>query len=299
MISVIIPLYNKEKSIQSTVVSVLFQEMDQFELIVVDDGSEDRSREVVEAIDDPRIRLISQKNGGISAARNRGIAESSYPIVSFLDADDIWEPEYLSEITHLISSYPEAGVWATAWSYMIHGEKRIPTFNLEDGFEGIIENYWTLVQPVHLLMSSCVTVQKSLFDKAGLFDTRITTGMDQDMWVRLMLHARLAYSSKKLANYRLTAENRVSQMKHRSEGRWLYFNEKYNPYREQDFDFRKFIDLKCIRQAYPRYRKHPEDEYVSVLLEHVRFDLQSSRWQRIHRHPLLWGLYYRFRSYMS
>jgi glycosyltransferase involved in cell wall biosynthesis len=273
--------------------------MDAFEVIVVDDGSDDRGPEIVNSFNDPRIRLTSQQNGGVSAARNRGIQESSYPIVSFLDADDLWEPEYLSEITYLMSAYPEAGVWATAWSYITQAGKTKPEFKLRDSFEGIIENYWTLLQPVHLLMSSCVTVRKSLFDKAGLFDTRIHNGEDQDMWIRLVFNSHLAYSAKKLSNYRLTAENRVSLKFHPPESSWLYYNAKYNSYRAQNVDFRRHIDLKCIRQAYPRYRKHPDEEYVSALLEHVRFDLQSARWQRIHQHPLLWGSYYRLRSYLG
>lgn len=78
---------------------------------------------------------------------------------------------------------------------MRDGKAIYPEFNLETGFEGIIENYWSILQPVHLLMSSCITVKKSLFTSLDLLDAHISTGQDQDMRVRLMMHACLAYSN--------------------------------------------------------------------------------------------------------
>lgn len=296
MISVVIPLYNKEKSIRSTIRSVLEQEMTQFELIVVDDGSEDDSLRIVQEFNDPRIRVYRQENAGVSAARNRGILEARHPYISFLDADDLWSPEFLSEIVRLINRYPDAGVWATAWGYINDETILSPEFNLDKDFEGFIDNYWTLLQPVHLLMSSCLTVKKSLFNTAGLFDTRIATGQDQDMWVRLMLQARLAYSNRQLAYYRVSAENRVTNRNHQKEERWLYYNEKFNEYREKNSDFRRYIDLICIRQAYRNYKRHPDAEYAEKLLEHVRFDMQRARWRRVHQSPAIWGVLYRLRE---
>ena len=91
MISVVIPLYNKEKYIKRAIESVLNQTFQKFEIIVVNDGSTDKSAEIVQNIKDPRIRLINQKNAGVSAARNRGIQEAKYEYIAFLDADDFWE----------------------------------------------------------------------------------------------------------------------------------------------------------------------------------------------------------------
>lgn len=296
MISVVIPLYNKEKSIESTVRSVLEQETEDFELIIVDDASDDDSLRVVKEIQDPRIRIIEQRHAGVSAARNRGISESRYPYISFLDADDLWKPGYLSEIVRLIDVYPKAGVWATAWSKM-RDDKMLPQkFNLEKGFEGYVDHYWTLLQPVHLLMSSCITVEKKQFERAGLFDTRIATGQDQDMWVRLMLHTRLAYSNKNLAVYRLSTENRITNKSHKKEERWLYYNEKFNEFRKKNSDFRRYIDLQCIRQAYPNYKRHDEPEYISRLMEFVSLDEQPRRWRYLHEKSDILGYFYRLRS---
>ena len=87
MISVVIPLYNKEKQIRKTLQSVLTQTFQDFEIVVVNDGSTDNSAIEVEKVKDPRIRLIHQQNAGVSAARNKGIEEARYELIAFLDAD--------------------------------------------------------------------------------------------------------------------------------------------------------------------------------------------------------------------
>ena len=115
MISVVIPLYNKEKSIAHTLKCVLNQTYRDFEVVVVDDGSKDNSAAVVEQFEDKRIRLVRQKNGGVSAARNRGIAEARGEYVAFLDADDVWKQNHLESITNLIHQFPKSKAWATCY----------------------------------------------------------------------------------------------------------------------------------------------------------------------------------------
>ena len=95
MISVVIPLYNKEHQIAETLRSVLEQTFQDFEVVIVDDGSTDKSSEEALKIRDPRIRFVRQENAGVSAARNRGIEEARFDLIAFLDADDRWKPEYL------------------------------------------------------------------------------------------------------------------------------------------------------------------------------------------------------------
>ena len=91
MFSIIIPLYNKEKYIVNTIKSVLNQSFSKFEVIVVDDGSSDNGVNAVKKIDDSRIKIITQKNQGVSAARNNGIKNAKYEYIAFLDADDLWK----------------------------------------------------------------------------------------------------------------------------------------------------------------------------------------------------------------
>lgn len=114
MLSVVIPLYNKEHTILRTLYSVVTQTYSDFEIIIIDDGSTDRSVQLIESrIDDSRVRIISQENQGVSAARNRGVAEAKYPYIAFLDADDEWLPTYLDKVKEAIGVFPEAGMYCT------------------------------------------------------------------------------------------------------------------------------------------------------------------------------------------
>ena len=96
MISIVTPVYNSENYIEETIKSVLEQSYTDWEWILVDDGSADRSAEIIEQYNDSRIRLIRQKNKGAAAARNRGIEAAKGRYIAFLDADDIWDPNKLT-----------------------------------------------------------------------------------------------------------------------------------------------------------------------------------------------------------
>jgi len=109
-ISVIVPLYNKEVIIERTIKSVLTQSYLDFELIVVDDGSTDRSLAIVEGIQDDRIKIIKQKNGGPGSARNTGVAHSKGDWIVFLDADDELLPGAIETFEKLTKRHPEADI---------------------------------------------------------------------------------------------------------------------------------------------------------------------------------------------
>lgn len=138
-ISVVIPLYNKEREVARAVRSVLAQRRQPLELIVVDDGSTDRSAAEVEAFRDPLVRLIRQPNGGVCAARNRGIAEARGEYVALLDADDEWEPGFLSEIVSLITRYPGCGIYCTAF-HILGRKGLVPAPCPEE--RGIVGNFF-------------------------------------------------------------------------------------------------------------------------------------------------------------
>src|SRR5699024_6761763 len=89
-----------------------------FELIIIDDGSTDKSVEKVKVIKDPRLKLIQQSNKGVSAARNQGIRSSMYEYIAFLDADDKWEPDFLKTIYTLIQKYQHAAMFATNYTFV-------------------------------------------------------------------------------------------------------------------------------------------------------------------------------------
>lgn len=114
-VSVIVPLYNKAGYILRTLESIAAQNMGDFEVIVVDDGSTDGSADVVRSFADPRFRLIAQANAGPGAARNRGLLQARAPYVAFLDADDRWLPDFLQVNVALLERYPEAAAVSCGW----------------------------------------------------------------------------------------------------------------------------------------------------------------------------------------
>ena len=106
-VSVVIPTYNRGRVVGEAIESVLAQTFGDFEVIVVDDGSADDTAEKIAAIRDSRVRYIRQSNAGVSAARNRGVAEARGEIISFLDSDDLWKPEKLTHEVRFLEEHPE------------------------------------------------------------------------------------------------------------------------------------------------------------------------------------------------
>jgi glycosyltransferase involved in cell wall biosynthesis len=204
MITIIIPLYNKESSIATALRGVLAQSYQDFEVVVVDDGSTDGGAAVVEQFDDPRIRLIRQANGGVSAARNRGIAEARGEHVAFLDADDEWMPEFLEEICTLQTAFPECKAQATNYVFNSRGVKsrtilrKLPF----KGERGVLTNYFEVASCSHPpVCSICVCIERKLLQEIGGFPIGIKSGEDLLTWARIAVRTQWAYSRKALAIY--------------------------------------------------------------------------------------------------
>ena len=204
MISVIIPLYNKETSIATALRGVLAQTYQDFEIVVVDDGSTDGSAAIVETFDDSRIRLIRQANAGVSAARNRGIEEAKGEYVAFLDADDEWMPKFLEEIAALIADYPESRARATNYIFNSNGVKS-PTILRKipfSGERGVLANYFEVASCSHPPMwTSAVCIDRALLQEVGGFPVGIKSGEDLLTWARVALRTDWAYSMRTMAQY--------------------------------------------------------------------------------------------------
>jgi glycosyltransferase involved in cell wall biosynthesis len=243
MVSVVIPLYNKENNIKGTINSVLKQTYTEFEVIVIDDGSTDKSNEIVRGIDDPRIRLITQNNQGVSNTRNRGVNEAKYDFVALLDGDDQWSPSFLAEMTSLIKNYPEASLFGCTWAF-VHpdGNVAVSDYNIPDNFRGYVDNYF--VTGVHntLFNSSSVVFDKKAFYEIGMFDERLTIGEDIDLWFRFALRKRLAFINKCMSFYLLGAENRVSNKKKKREQCLIWNLDRFENDEIQNPQFKSFLD---------------------------------------------------------
>lgn len=203
MISVVIPLYNKEKQIACTLQSVFEQTFQNFEIVIVDDGSTDNSVEEVEKFDDSRIRLIHQTNAGVSAARNRGIEEASGELIAFLDADDVWMPEYLATQYGLYQKYPECSVYACNYEFRDSEGKVTPTIIRKlpfEGEDGILSNYFEVASCSHPpICSISIMVKKMAIQAIGGFPLGIKSGEDLLTWARFAVSGAIVYSRKSLA----------------------------------------------------------------------------------------------------
>ncbi|WP_373033574.1 glycosyltransferase family 2 protein [Sulfurovum sp.] len=278
MFSVVIPLYNKANHIQRAIDSVLNQNVQNFELIVVNDGSTDGSEKVVEQYVDSRIILINQENGGESAARNRGIKEAQAPYIAFLDADDAWEADFLLTISELITEYPEAGAYATALKTLeVTGEYRSYTYTPLPSYpwKGIIENYFDCLSNGSYPLSSTTTcVRKEVLIKTGNFNRSLRIGPDIDMWIRVFLTTKIAFTTKICAIYYRDAENRSVDIKDfsKKELELIVYLHKYisepKMTKEYLFFFKKFLSNKLNAITLRYINNNRKQEAMLVLFQH-------------------------------
>ncbi|BAT54333.1 putative glycosyl transferase [Nostoc sp. NIES-3756] len=180
-ISIIIPAYNAEQTILETINSVLEQTFSDFEIIIVNDGSTDKTLEVVQSIEDERLKVFCYENSGVSGARNRGISHAIGDYISFLDADDLWTPDKLELQLAALKAHSEAGV-AYSWVYTINetGEILKP---FDSMYEGNV--YADLLKANFLTSGSNPLITRAAIDSVGEFDIKLAGGEDWDYWLRL------------------------------------------------------------------------------------------------------------------
>jgi glycosyltransferase involved in cell wall biosynthesis len=213
--SVVIPLYNKERYIRNTIESVLSQTFQDFEVVVVNDGSKDNSAKILEELSDDRIRVIHQDNTGVSAARNRGIKESKAEYIALLDADDTWFVSFLERIHKLIGMFPEAGLYATAYKIKDAegAEKGISVRGMHArNSSSLVPNYFHSVAiGDNLVHSSAVCVPKKVISDNNIwFPLGEKYGEDQYVWARVAVQYEVAYCTKLSAIYDRGAENNTT-----------------------------------------------------------------------------------------
>ena len=242
--SVIIPVYNKEKYAQAAVKSVLNQTFTDFELIIVNDCSTDNSRKEVSKIISEQIKIIEHhENKGLSASRNTGIKNATGNFITFLDADDEWKPDFLATIKSLISTFPEAQLFATNYEELYaDGIKVIHNQKLSKlGNDFLVDDFFelNLGKPIYFPGSLCV--KKTVFDEIGYFDEKITYSEDVDFNIRTNLKFKLAYSTKALVTYTMFSENQITNSSVKNK----VFPDlnQYEIYTENKFSLKKYLDF--------------------------------------------------------
>lgn len=211
--SVIMPLYNKANFVRKSIESILDQTYKDFEIIVVNDGSTDRSLAVVNEIRDPRIRIFSKENGGVSAARNFGLEKAQYDYIAFLDADDLWSPNFLETMEGMIEQYPQTGIFATSYTEIDNsGKKNMYSRYLPKGETVLVDNYCRYIVKgyIYQVLTIALCVKKNLFDITGGFREGVKRGEDTDMWLRLSLVSPIVWKNESTAIYNRITENNAT-----------------------------------------------------------------------------------------
>ncbi|UOA10201.1 glycosyltransferase [Methylobacter sp. S3L5C] len=193
LISVIIPTYNRECFVTEAIDSVLNQKFTDYEIIVVDDGSTDNSKKILERYGD-KIRYIYQDNSGVSAARNTGIKNSTGSWLAFLDSDDKWMPAYLSTQMEQVGQFPEICMQTTDCHKSVWHDNERTYFEMNQvkvEFKG--KDYLLLTDPFHFVVThgpwqvGATIFRRDAITKAGLFDTSLNLNEDFDLMARAAL----------------------------------------------------------------------------------------------------------------
>lgn len=214
-ISIVIPLLNKAPQIVRTLKSILTQTFQDFEVIVVDGGSTDNGLELINEFEDPRIRIFKQKSRGVSAARNEGVERAAAGLIAFLDADDEWTPKHLETLLRLRRKHPQAGLYGTAY-YISDGsirEARLSPQIPKWPWEGIIDNYWKTCYRSYSppFWTSCVAVPKQVFEEMSGFNPLMNKGEDLDLWGRIALQYKVAFSRDGMGIYHYEGDDHISK----------------------------------------------------------------------------------------
>jgi len=239
--SIVIPLYNKERHIKNTIESVLNQTFEDFEIIIVNDGSTDRSAEVVKSIPDQRIKLFTTKNQGASNARNFGIDKATSEFVALLDADDYWYPFYLQEQKRLIDKYPEEFVFSTAQKILKYGKRYPCQYSIDFGeaMDGIV-NYFQASLMSSIIHTSAVVIHKDVFKNIGLFNPKIESGQDTDLWIRIGLEYSVTFSKRICSEYVFIPDGLFKSTHSMKQKIDL---SPYKALEKNNYDLKKFLDL--------------------------------------------------------
>ncbi len=213
-ITVVIPLYNKKITIINSIKSILNQSVLPNEIIVINDGSNDGSEKLVQNLNNNLIRIVTQKNNGVSSARNKGIKLAQNDWIAFLDADDEWENNFLFEIKKRYIDNQELRAIASNYFHKNKNVKSInPIVKTEYIKNNIITDYFSFAAynspPIH---SSAVCIKRSLLIEVKLFSEKIKSGEDLLLWAKIASLTSWGYINKPLTIFnRDTSTKRIPE----------------------------------------------------------------------------------------
>ncbi|MGZ3606738.1 MAG: glycosyltransferase family 2 protein [Syntrophales bacterium] len=251
LVSVVIPTYNRALYVNKAIDSILNQTFTDYEIIVVDDGSTDNTKEALKQYQD-KIKYIYQENSGVSTARNTGIKNSTGPWLAFLDSDDTWRPEYLSTQMERTSRLPEICMQTTDCHKAVWEGNERTYFEMNrviNEFKGT--DYLLLDEPFHFVVThgpwqvGSTIFRRDAITNAGLFDTSLNFSEDFDLMARVALQGPFGMIKEILVDMHRREES-IECLTHQM---------KINPIRTKDSDEKIYQKLQRIETLKDRERK--------------------------------------------
>lgn len=290
MLSVIIPTYNRETTISKALESVLNQTYQNFEIIIVDDCSTDRTVDIINGFSSSKIRLLStEKNSGAARARNIGIKNAKNDIISLLDSDDYYEPSFLEEsFNKLHHSSEQIGFMWTGLRVInqdgIKTECWKPTF--------VESNYLTFLHALHIGTNSGISIKKIVFDKCGYFNESLPAAEDTDFFLRITQQFGFTYIDKPLINIDKRGEDRLSKNYTKiAQAYNLFLPQHFNTieqYKKLQFKFyyklmwlNYHLNDKNLARCYFKKMRTTKTLHLKAIIIILIFELLPKKWAQI------------------
>ena len=252
MFSVIMPVYNGEKFIDDAINSVCAQTYDNWELIIVNDGSKDNTADVLKKYEiNSQIKIIHKENGGVSVARNTAISASKGEYIVFLDADDVWHTNHLEVMNELITEYPDAGLYATfTRTELVNGgiieecdffKDKPDVVYLEDFFEAYYNDKSAMIFNI---TTACFS--RKALDVTGLFPVGCAIGEDLELALRVAAYFPAVLSKKATGTYKKTNSTATKDVSFDPD--WKFFDTVNNLYSDSRISSDKKENIKKVMQ---------------------------------------------------
>ena len=236
------PCYNAAQHVHESINSVLAQSFVDWELIAINDGSNDDTLDILETFQDPRIAIINQSNQGVSQARNNGIAQASGEYIAFLDTDDRWENDFLEEMHTALQNRPNAILAYCGWqNHKINGADGDPFIPPDyENSEKMISLFSGCRWPIH-----AVLCYRKLIIDAGGFNPQLKNSEDYSLWLEVANRGEIAMVPRVLAHYYFHSDTQASANRERAA---LQFLSAQLDYLDRHPDFAHQLGDKRVRE---------------------------------------------------
>ena len=276
MFSVVIPVYNGAKFIEDAIKCVFEQTCEDWELIIVNDGSKDETSEILKKYaDNDNIKIIHQPNQGVSAARNNGVANAAGSHIAFLDADDVWHKNHLEVLSDMIEKYPSAGLFAPSMLTEFADGQKFVESDYFSNRENIVflNNFFSEYnknKSVKLFTASTTCVSAEAFAKAGGFPAGVKIGEDLELTLVIAAYYPVVLSKTVTATYKKA--NSVATKDISFDPEWHFFDAVDKLYKDPDIPCEKKDSLKQLMKWFTmrRCRHYIIDGKKSVAWQHFR-----------------------------